>query len=198
LGARIATACSASSVTSSRPPESNTNPCSPDRPPRLGHAVSGFLRQRAHQGSLIHPSVLGGWDRKSSGSSSGARHAVAPIPRDEWDPPRARSRKELGEPRLGRPVNSLVHLHCLAHGHVQGVNYRSRVAESAQRHGVVGTVANRSDGTVFIDVQGSVEAVEAFLRDVSGPRGVSHAHTVERVAEVAVSPDLVGFEILRA
>jgi acylphosphatase len=69
---------------------------------------------------------------------------------------------------------------------------------AAHHHGVVGTVANRPDGTVFIDVQGPVGAVESFLRDVSGPRGASHAHTVERIAELAVSPDLVGFEIRRA
>jgi acylphosphatase len=94
-------------------------------------------------------------------------------------------------------VTPLVHWHCIARGRVQGVNYRARVAEAAHRHGVVGSVTNRDDGTVFIDVQGSVEAVEAFLRDVSGPRGVSHAHAVERVAEVAISPDLLGFEILR-
>jgi acylphosphatase len=94
-------------------------------------------------------------------------------------------------------VSPLVHWHCLAFGRVQGVNYRARVAEAAQRHGVVGAVSNRADGTVFIDVQGAVEAVEAFLRDVSGPRGVSHARVVRRVAEVPVSPDLLGFEILR-
>jgi acylphosphatase len=94
-------------------------------------------------------------------------------------------------------VSPLVHWHCLARGRVQGVNYRARVAEAARRHGVVGTVANRSDGTVFIDVQGTVEAVEAFLRDVSGPRGASHAHLVQRVADVTVSPELVAFEILR-
>jgi acylphosphatase len=80
---------------------------------------------------------------------------------------------------------------------VQGVNYRARVAESGHRHGVVGSVANRGDGTVFIDVQGELAAVEAFLRDVSGPLGASHAHVVQRVAEVPVSPDLLGFEILR-
>jgi hypothetical protein len=39
--------------------------------------------------------------------------------------------------------------------------------------------------------------VEAFLRDVSGPRGVSHARVVRRVAELPVSVDLLGFEILR-
>jgi acylphosphatase len=94
-------------------------------------------------------------------------------------------------------VSAIVHWHCVARGRVQGVNYRARVAEAAHRHGVVGTVANRPDGTVFIDVQGPVNAVEAFLRDVSGPRGVSHAQAVERIAEVAVSPDLVRFEILR-
>jgi acylphosphatase len=95
-------------------------------------------------------------------------------------------------------VTLLVHWHCVARGRVQGVNYRARVAEAAHPHSLVGTVANRPDGTVFIDVQGPVAAVEAFLRDVSGPRGMSHAHAVERVAEVAVSPDRVGFEILRA
>jgi acylphosphatase len=94
-------------------------------------------------------------------------------------------------------VGASVHWHCIARGRVQGVNYRARVAEAAHRHGVVGTVANRADGTVFIDVQGEVVAVEAFLRDVSGPRGASHAHAVERVAEVAIAPDLDGFEIVR-
>ena len=94
-------------------------------------------------------------------------------------------------------VVGVVHRLCIPPGHVQGVNYRAGAAKAAQPHGVVGTVANRPDGTVFIDVQGSVAAVEAFLRDVSGPRGVSHATAVERVAEVAVSSEPVGFDILR-
>lgn len=62
---------------------------------------------------------------------------------------------------------------------------------------MVGSVANRADGTVFIDVQGDLAAVEAFHRDVSGPRGASHANVVQSVAELPVSPDLLGFEILR-
>ncbi|MGD0257613.1 MAG: hypothetical protein ABSB90_07020 [Thermoplasmata archaeon] len=40
--------------------------------------------------------------------------------------------------------------------------------------------------------------MDAFLRNVSGPRGVSHAHAIERVAAVAISSELVGFDILRA
>ncbi|HEY1197581.1 MAG TPA: acylphosphatase [Thermoplasmata archaeon] len=94
-------------------------------------------------------------------------------------------------------MSLLVRWHCVASGRVQGVNYRARVAEAAHRHGVVGSVANRPDGTVFIDVQGELAAVEAFIRDVSGPRGVSHARVVQRVADLPVSPDLLGFEIVR-
>ena len=94
-------------------------------------------------------------------------------------------------------MTGLVHWHCIARGRVPGVGYRARVEESANRHSVVGSVANREDGTVFIDVQGARADVEAFLRDVSGPRGASHAVNVERVAEVAVSSDVVGFVITR-
>lgn len=90
-----------------------------------------------------------------------------------------------------------MHWQCLASGRVQGVNYRARVAESARRHGLVGSVENRADGSVLIDVQGPRAVVEAFLRDVSGPSGLSHAHVVRRVAELPLSPDLLGFVIAR-
>ena len=92
---------------------------------------------------------------------------------------------------------TVVHWQCVASGRVQGVNYRARVAESAHRYRVSGTVENRWDGTVFIDVQGPLDAVEAFLDNIRGPRGASHAHTVERVAELPLSPELQGFSILR-
>ena len=94
-------------------------------------------------------------------------------------------------------MDSIVHWHCLAIGRVQGVNFRDRVREAANRYGVVGRVANQPDGTVLIDVQGPPEVVEAFLRDVSGPRGLSHARLVQRVAELPVRSDLFGFEIVR-
>ena len=94
-------------------------------------------------------------------------------------------------------MTPLIHWHCIVRGRVPGVGCRAHVVEAANRHGVVGAVTNPEDGMVFIDVQGEREAVEAFLRDVSGPRGASPAYNVERVAEVAVSADLVGFEIRR-
>jgi acylphosphatase len=53
---------------------------------------------------------------------------------------------------------------------------------SAHGHDVVDTAANRADGAVFIDVQGTVEAVEGLLRDASRPRGARQAHIGQRLA----------------
>ncbi len=94
-------------------------------------------------------------------------------------------------------ASSPVRWQCVATGRVQGVNYRARVAESAGRHGVVGTVANHPDGSVRIDVQGDPDRVAAFLRDIGGPRGLSDATSVERVAELPVAPERRGFSIVR-
>jgi acylphosphatase len=95
-------------------------------------------------------------------------------------------------------VDPVVRWKCIAVGKVQGVNYRRRVAETARRHGVVGSVANRPDGSVLIEVQGPLGTVETFVEEVSGPWGLSDAHAVRRVADLAPSPDLVGFSILRS
>lgn len=91
----------------------------------------------------------------------------------------------------------MVHRCYVATGRVQGVNYRARVLDAATRHRLVGRVSNQPDGTVLIDVQGPVEAVEAFLRDVSGPGGLSHARSVQRVAELPISSERTGFAIDR-
>lgn len=94
-------------------------------------------------------------------------------------------------------MDPIVHWRCLALGRVQGVNYRARVAESARRHGVVGWVANRNDGSVVIDVQGPRRLVESFLGDISGPRGASDAHAVRRTDEFAPSNGPQDFRIVR-
>lgn len=94
-------------------------------------------------------------------------------------------------------MSSTVHWHCLVQGRVQGVGYRARVLEAAELRGLAGRVANRPDGTVFIDVQGPSDGVEAFLRDVSGPRGLSNARAIRRLAELPVRAELTGFEVSR-
>jgi acylphosphatase len=82
-------------------------------------------------------------------------------------------------------------------GRVQGVNYRARVAGTAHRCGVAGCVTHRADGTVFIDVQGDLGVVDAFLQDVSGPRGAGPPDEVLHVTQVAIEPTLVCIEIVR-
>jgi acylphosphatase len=77
------------------------------------------------------------------------------------------------------------------------VFYRVRVREAAKRYGVAGSVENFPDGTVSIDVQGPFEMVEKFVHEVSGPRGLSDARSVRRVAELPISPDMHTFEIRR-
>ncbi len=88
-----------------------------------------------------------------------------------------------------------MHWRLVAEGAVQGVGYRARVVDSAHRHGVCGTVENRPDGTVLVDVQGPRAHVEAFVRDVRGPLGRSDARAVRRVAELPVDPGFVGFDV---
>ena len=94
-------------------------------------------------------------------------------------------------------MGPIVHWHCLAVGRVQGVFYRARVFEAARRYELVGSVENRPDGTVFIDVQGPLDTVESFVRDVSGARGQSDARSVQRIAELPISSDMRTFDIRR-
>jgi acylphosphatase len=53
------------------------------------------------------------------------------------------------------------------HGRVQGVFFRQTVLEIiAPRHPVMGTIRNRRNGTLEIDVEGEPSAVDAFVADV--------------------------------
>ena len=60
-------------------------------------------------------------------------------------------------------------LHAVVHGHVQGVGFRYWTARQAARLGLVGWVANRSNGTVEIVAQGSHDQVVAMLRKLKSP-----------------------------
>jgi len=60
----------------------------------------------------------------------------------------------------------------IVYGLVQGVFFRDSTRRLAQRHGVSGWVANRTDGAVEAIFEGEADAVErlvAFSRE--GPRG---------------------------
>jgi acylphosphatase len=81
----------------------------------------------------------------------------------------------------------------IVHGLVQGVFFRDSTRRLAQRHGVSGWVANRSDGAVEAVFEGEADAVErlvAFSRE--GPRGAQ----VESVEVTEEEPEgLSGFSV---
>jgi len=62
----------------------------------------------------------------------------------------------------------------IVHGRVQGVGFRYTLARQAQSRGVVGSAANRPDGTVEVVLEGEPEAVESLVRWCEdGPRGAA-------------------------
>lgn len=78
------------------------------------------------------------------------------------------------------------------HGRVQGVFFRQTVLEIAARHAVAGTVRNRADATLEIDVEGESAAVDAFLADVlaNPPR---HARVDRTTREPRTPSGMRGF-----
>jgi acylphosphatase len=48
-------------------------------------------------------------------------------------------------------------------GHVQGVGFRWSAAREAKSLGVTGFVKNLSDGSVYIEAEGSSEQLDAFV-----------------------------------
>ena len=83
------------------------------------------------------------------------------------------------------------------HGRVQGVFFRQTVLEIAARHAVAGTVRNRADATLEIDVEGESAAVDAFLTDVlaNPPR---HARVDRTMREPRAPSGMRGFRYGRS
>jgi acylphosphatase len=80
-----------------------------------------------------------------------------------------------------------------AHGRVQGVFFRDSVRREAERAGVSGWAANRSDGSVEAVFEGSEPAVDALVEACRA--GPGHA-AVERLDVVDEPPEgLHGFDI---
>jgi acylphosphatase len=79
-------------------------------------------------------------------------------------------------------------------GRVQGVGFRWWTRRQAERLGVGGTVRNLEDGSVFVELAGASERVDALLAALrSGPPGAA----VEDIAEVSPSIErYTGFRIV--
>ena len=80
------------------------------------------------------------------------------------------------------------HLDIRVSGLVQGVFFRASAQRAAWEHGVTGSARNEPDGSVFIEAEGSDQALERFVAWCK--KGPSRAR-VDRV--VATEGETVGY-----
>lgn len=66
---------------------------------------------------------------------------------------------------------SLVELHAIVHGRVQGVFFRNTTQHKAAGLGITGTVKNLPDGTVEIFAIGEREKLELLIKELSSDNG---------------------------
>jgi acylphosphatase len=78
-------------------------------------------------------------------------------------------------------------------GRVQGVGFRFATLQVAKEFDVAGFVANLPDGRVRLEVEGSVENVDAFVTAVE-TRMHGYVRSLERSGSQRV-PQFVGFTI---
>ncbi len=63
--------------------------------------------------------------------------------------------------------STIVHVHVIVRGVVQGVGFRYAAQRLAKRLGIVGTASNRPDGAVEIHAQGPKGVLDLFLVSLS-------------------------------
>lgn len=81
--------------------------------------------------------------------------------------------------------------HLSIHGLVQGVWYRNWAIETARNLNLTGWVRNRRDGSVEVQVEGAIEAIDAFV--ASAYRGPPAAQVARIDVSEAPFESLEGF-----
>ena len=71
-------------------------------------------------------------------------------------------------------------MHCIVHGHVQGVFFRAETRDYAQRLEIVGTVKNLPDGTVEIYAQGTQQQLDTLLEMLQSDSGPGTISSLEK------------------
>jgi acylphosphatase len=63
-------------------------------------------------------------------------------------------------------------------GQVQGVGFRWSAANEARDRGITGFVKNLSDGSVYIEAEGSKEQLDSYVEWCKDSPGLSYVETV--------------------
>lgn len=69
---------------------------------------------------------------------------------------------------IGKDKNSVIRVHFIISGQVQGVGFRWRAARMAKSMGISGWVRNLRDGSVELEVQGRAGDIESFIDALGG------------------------------
>lgn len=67
----------------------------------------------------------------------------------------------------------------LVRGHVQGVGFRWSAAREAQKRGITGLVKNLSDGSVYLEAEGSLNQLQPFVEWCKKGPGFGFVESVE-------------------
>ena len=68
-------------------------------------------------------------------------------------------------------------IHFTFRGDVQGVGFRWRASQAARMYGVTGWVRNEDDGTVEMELQGTVNEINAVMDIISSGRFIDITDT---------------------
>ncbi|MGN1022930.1 MAG: acylphosphatase [Lachnospiraceae bacterium] len=75
-------------------------------------------------------------------------------------------------------------------GRVQGVGFRYRAVYAARDLGCTGWVENEPDGTVDMEAQGTPEAIDALIREISSGNWIEVTNTLrERIPVLPAERD---------
>lgn len=89
---------------------------------------------------------------------------------------------------------TMIRIHAVVTGMVQGVGFRYSAVEQARRLGVGGWVRNRLDGSVEVEAQGIAAAVAQFISWLKvGPRWSQVEHVA--VTGIPVEPERGAFGV---
>lgn len=80
-------------------------------------------------------------------------------------------------------------------GRVQGVGFRYTCKDIAKGFDVVGTVLNKPDGTVELEVMGEADEVEDFIKEIAEESPMAHNIKCMHVKNIQPLEGVTGFTI---
>lgn len=89
-----------------------------------------------------------------------------------------------------------IQMNVIFKGSVQGVGFRATGKYLAERLGLTGTIRNREDGSVEMDVQGAREVIDSLIQQIEDEFGPHYIKTIDK-KEKPIVQKFHGFSVVR-